>query len=184
MKKSIIILIVLAIIVVVGVLFYQEAKAPTTDTNVASSTPPTDFASCSEAGGQILESYPAVCVSADGAHFTEDIGNALDKTDLITVDSPRPNDTIKSPLTITGKARGNWYFEASFPVKLTDADGNVLASAPAQAKGDWMTTEFVPFTVTLTFATPTSATGTLNLLKDNPSGLPEKDDALYIPVNF
>lgn len=59
----------------------------------------------------------------------------------IIVDSPAPNAVISSPLTVTGTARGTWYFEASFPVRLLDDLGNELAVAPAQAQGDWMTNE-------------------------------------------
>lgn len=103
---------------------------------------------------------------------------------MIRVTAPRANETVSSPLHITGEARGNWYFEASFPVRLEDANGNVLAQAPAQAQGEWMTTEFVPFSVDLTFPTPATETGTLILQKDNPSGLPEHDDERRIPVRF
>ncbi len=104
--------------------------------------------------------------------------------DLIHVTTPVTNAQVASPLIVTGEARGNWYFEASFPVVLLDATGKEIARAPAQAQGDWMTTDFVPFSVTLTFAKPTTATGTLVLKKDNPSGLPEHDDSVSIPVRF
>jgi hypothetical protein len=106
---------------------------------------------------------------------------------IIRVDSPRLNQTISSPLTITGEARGNWYFEASFPVVLTNWDGLIIAQGIAQAKGDWMTTGFVPFEATLTFTVDKntySNRGFLILKKDNPSGLPEHDDALEIPIMF
>lgn len=106
------------------------------------------------------------------------------KDDLIWVSSPLPNQVITSPVTITGQARGNWYFEASFPVTLLDANGKILAQAPAQATGEWMTTNYVPFKITLTFTKPTTATGTLVLHKDNPSGLPQNDNELRIPVSF
>ena len=106
------------------------------------------------------------------------------KDDLITVDTPLPNTTVQSPLTISGKARGPWYFEASFPLKLIDSSGKVLAQTPAQAQSDWMTNEYVPFSATLTFATPTTATGTLVLEKDNPSGLPQNANQLEIPITF
>lgn len=112
-------------------------------------------------------------------------GNATTTPDnMIRVTSPQPNATVSSPLKITGEARGNWYFEASFPVRLEDANGNILAQAPAQAQGEWMTTEFVPFEVDLPFAAPTTATGVLVLEKDNPSGLPEHADERRIPVRF
>ncbi len=79
-------------------------------------------------------------------------------------------------MTITGKARGSFYFEGSFPVKLLDSTGKVLAQAPAQAQSNWMTNEFVPFKVTLTYTEPTAATGAiLSFHNDNPSGLPEND---------
>lgn len=107
--------------------------------------------------------------------------------DLIRLDSPRPNQSVISPLTILGEARGNWFFEASFPVFLTDWDGRIVAQGIATAKSEWMTTDFVPFEATLTFTVDEniySNRGTLILKKDNPSGLPEHDDALEIPVVF
>ncbi|MDO8590715.1 MAG: Gmad2 immunoglobulin-like domain-containing protein, partial [bacterium] len=84
-------------------------------------------------------------------------------------------------------ARGNWFFEASFPVMLTDWDGRIIAQGIATAKSEWMTTEFVPFEATLNFTVDKNAysnRGALILQKDNPSGLPEYDDALEIPVMF
>ncbi len=104
--------------------------------------------------------------------------------DLVEVDALREGDSIASPFIVKGKARGNWFFEASFPVRLFDAAGSELAIGVAQAKGDWMTTDFVPFEVKLEFQKPAAKTGVLVLEKDNPSGLPEHDDAARIPVRF
>lgn len=103
--------------------------------------------------------------------------------DLITVSAPLPNAEVASPLIVTGSARGPWYFEASFPVSLYDANDVLVAQAPAQAQGDWMTEEFVPFAVTLAYSADTE-TGTLVLQNDNPSGLPENDKEVRIPVTF
>lgn len=97
---------------------------------------------------------------------------------------PSPNDTVTSPLKVTGEARGTWYFEASFPVKLTDTNGTVIATGIAQAQSDWMTEEFVPFEAQLEFTTPQTDTGTLILQRDNPSSLPEHDASISIPVRF
>jgi hypothetical protein len=107
-----------------------------------------------------------------------------DKSGLIQVAPPKPNDVVSSPLTITGKARGPWYFEAQFPIKIKDANGTVLGTTTAHAIGDWMTTDFVPFTATLTFSPSSTATGSLVLQKDNPSGLPQNDDSLVVPIRF
>jgi hypothetical protein len=107
-----------------------------------------------------------------------------DKNNLIRITSPTANQVVTSPFTITGQARGTWFFEASFPIQLVDANGRVLGTAIAQAQGDWMTTEFVPFQTQMTFTNPATSTGTLIFEKDNPSGLPEHADELRIPVRF
>lgn len=146
----------------------------------------TNFAECAAAGNPVMESYPRQCNTPEGQHFVEDIGNVLEKADLIRLTSPLPGAEIMSPVTITGEARGNWYFEASFPIYLTDWDGKIIAQGIATAQSEWMTTNFVPFKATLTYnladAGAYSNRGTLILKKDNPSGLSEHDDALEIPV--
>lgn len=123
--------------------------------------------------------------SARAPEETPYLGNALEKSDLIILSTPRPNDVIKSPLIIKGQARGNWFFEASFPVTLLDSEGNVLVEYYATAQDEWMTPEFVPFETVLVFENPESAqSGTLILKKDNASGLPEHDDSLIVPIRF
>ncbi len=139
----------------------------------------TSFEECVAAGNPVMESYPRQC-AADGQTFVEEVDVITENPRNVSVE---PNDTVSSPLTITGEAAG-WYFEASFPVRLLDGNGNEIAVAPAQAQSDWMTANYVPFSVTLTFSTPSTTTGTLVLEKDNPSGLPENDESIQIPVQF
>lgn len=107
-----------------------------------------------------------------------------EKPGLIKVTAPLAESIVTSPLELIGEARGYWYFEASFPVAIYDAYGTELGIVPAQAQGEWMTEEFVPFKAKLTFATSTTETGYVVFKKDNPSGLPEHDDELRIPVRF
>lgn len=122
----------------------------------------------------------------------EDIKIAIEShRNMITVASPAPLSIVTSPLTLTGQARGAWFFEASFPVVIKDGAGTIIAKGPATAEGDWMTSEFVPFTITLTFTNPYQASdpdfmkrGMLILRKDNPSGESVNDDSLEIPVRF
>jgi|GEM_PF-2301925 len=96
----------------------------------------------------------------------------------------KPGDEISSPLVLTGEASG-WYFEGSFPVFLVNWDGLIIAQGIAKAKGDWMTTEFVPFEATLIFTKPDyKDNGALIFKKDNPSGLPQNDDALEFSIIF
>lgn len=141
------------------------------------------FEECVAAGNPVAESYPRQC-RANGELFVENIGNELEKIDLIRLDSPRPNASVSSPLTLQGEARGYWYFEASFPIEIRDANGLLLGQHYTEAQSEWMTEAFVPFKGTLNFQTPTTATGTLILRKDNASGLPEHDDELVVPIKF
>jgi hypothetical protein len=109
---------------------------------------------------------------------------AADPAQMVELTSPLPSQFV-TPITLTGRARGPWYFEASFPVELRDSSNTLIVTAVAQAQSDWMTENWVPFTVTLSFpAQPIGSTGTLVLKKDNPSGEPLNDASLVIPVQF
>ena len=110
--------------------------------------------------------------------------------DILRTISVKSGDTIDSskPLVITGEARGNWYFEASFFIEVFgESFDGLLGNGIAQAQDEWMTEEFVPFATTVNLHPSISTPGTsgkIILHKDNPSGLPENDDRLIIPVKF
>lgn len=107
--------------------------------------------------------------------------------DLIRVTTPTQQSAISSPVTITGTARGTWFFEASFPISIVNWDGLIIGEGIATAGGDWMTEDFVPFTASITYTIDQEAPynrGAIILKKDNPSGLPEHDAAIEIPVFF
>lgn len=168
------ILVGVALLLLAGGLYWYGRRGPEVQS----------FAECAARGYPVAESYPRQCRTPDGETFREDIGNELEKDNLIRISEPRPNAVITSPLTIKGMARGSWFFEASFPVRLFDGNGEQIARGIATAKENWMTTEFVPFEAKLSFAKPTTVAGTLVLDRDNPSGLPEHADALMVPVRF
>ncbi len=111
------------------------------------------------------------------------LGDKVQSSDII-IDSPLTNQLMTSPWTVEGKVRGSWFFEGIFPVRLLDAEGKEIASASAQAQSDWMTSSFVPFKVELKFDRVTTATGALILEKNNPSGLPENDKRIEVPVHL
>ncbi len=165
------------IIILVGAGLFWYSNKPTIK---AAST----FEECVVAGYPVLESYPRQCRTREGRAFVEDIGNELEKTDLIRTNTPRPNQPISSPLVIEGEARGTWFFEGDFPIHLLDENGNTIGTTVAQAQGEWMTEDFVPFQAELEFSVPVTNRGTLILEKDNPSGLPENADELRVPVTI
>lgn len=181
---------VATVLLLIGVLAYMFLHdSPNQETNQVNTVEVFDFESCVSARYPILESFPRQCNTPDGDSYTETLTGPVEYTSeggvLIEVNDFQPGEVIDSPLVVTGKVPGSWSFEASFPVVLVDWDGRIIAQQAAQLTSDWMTEELVPFTVTLEFETPTySDTGSLILRKDNPSGLPEYDDALEIPVVF
>lgn len=175
----------LVIVGILAVLFYFPGPKAWLDKklNKKSDSAITTFEECARYY-PVMESYPERCATKSGASFTRDIGNELEKMDLIKSAFPRPGDTIMNPLTLSGEARGYWFFEATAPVELYNKDGVLIASGYIEADGEWMTEDFVPYSGTINYPTSAVGTGYILLKKSNASGLPEHDDSLKIPVVF
>ncbi|MBA3732995.1 hypothetical protein H0W91_01315 [Patescibacteria group bacterium] len=190
---------ILVVILGLGIFYFSSCSGLSCSADSQKISQAVSFEKCVELGFPIMETSPRQCVAGEKV-FIEQIAVIPTTTTTTTtttstttsntsnsnirVTTPTSSSTVKSPLVVKGEARGTWYFEASFPVKLLDANGKVLAQAPAQAKSDWMTNDFVPFEATLTFTAPTTGIGTLVLSKDNPSGLPQNAGEIRIPVKF
>lgn len=176
MKKAVI--VPMLILVLIAVFFIWKLIPDTQRSK------PITFLDCMSEGNPVLESYPRKCVSG-GVSFVEDIGNALEKQNLIKLTKPTPNSVVGEEIYLSGLARGYWYFEASFPIEIKDNNGNTVGNGISQAKGEWMTENFVPFEAKITLSTkPTTKFGKIILKKDNPSGDPERDDFLVVPIVF
>lgn len=104
--------------------------------------------------------------------------------DLITISTPLPGAVTSKEFLVKGAARGTWFFEASFPIEVLDLGGTRIAIAVAQAEGEWMTTEFVPFSATVRIPETYIGPATLVLRKDNPSGLPEHEASVSYPITI
>lgn len=113
-----------------------------------------------------------------------DMGKTIDGDTKIVLEYPEPASVVSSPLKVRAKVRGNWFFEGTLPLELKTSDGKSLATGVGQAKGDWMTDGFVDFEAKLVFVTGDATDGVLIIKKDNPSGLPDNDDQVEIPVKF
>ncbi len=193
MKKNPLFYVVFAgvlILVILGIWFFTRNTDDSNGTTVSS------FEECVAAGYSVMESYPRQCRTPDGRLFTEeiDVPTTTPNGDIpdgdgavqapISISKPSSGSTISSPLSVSGEARGTWYFEGSFPVRVVDANGTELGVAPVQAEGEWMTEAFVPFSGTITFSTPTTKNGFVVFEKDNPSGLPSQGAEVRVPVTF
>ena len=111
------------------------------------------------------------------------------KEGIIIVNTPLPQTTVSSPVIIKGKARGNWFFEASAPVDIVNWDGLIIGQGYVMVDEgyDWMTTDMVPFTGSVSYDATKLAPykyGWIIMKKDNPSGEPQFDDALEFKILF
>lgn len=157
----------------------------------ASTTPAAimSFEACAAAGYPLMESHPRRCATPDGRVFAEEITVAPTyvnaDADMIEVFTPNPGGVVGKEFLVIGKARGNWYFEGSFPIEVIGADGNQIAGGVATAQGEWMTTDFVEFKTDL-LDLPSAYMGpaTLVLKKDNPSGDPARDASVSLPITI
>ena len=119
---------------------------------------------------------PTVSTNPPQATSTEPLSKRVITT------SPKANAVVGKKFIVAGSAPGNWYFEAVFPIQVRDKDNNKIAQAIATAQGEWMTTDQVTFTATITISGNYTGPATVVLLRDNPSGLPENDDSVSIPI--
>ncbi len=158
MKKSTVSLLVL-FAVLLGIFVVQKVLAPKTNTPQVSNIP-----------NQIKKTSPITYKNAT--------------SDAIVIDSPLPGSITAKTFAVTGKARGPWYFEASFPITILDNKGKVISTSIATAKGDWMTTDFFPFETSIKIPESYTGKATLILTKDNPSGLAEKDASVSFIITI
>ncbi len=101
----------------------------------------------------------------------------------VDIDAPGVGDPVFKNFTVTGKAPGPWFFEATFPIEVRNAAGAVVATGFATALGEWMTTEDVAFKAEITVPNYTGP-ATLVLMRDNASGLPEHAGSVSMPITI
>lgn len=99
----------------------------------------------------------------------------------ISVTSPAPHSSVDSHFIVEGQAPGSWYFEAVFPIQIRDSHNDVIGHASARAQSDWQTSKLVSFVAPVSIDNY-HGPATIILLRDNPSGLPENDDSISIPI--
>ena len=181
-KYSTRLVIIIVIVFVAGFAWYLNDRSKQAKDQAEKTAQ--NFQECVALGNPVMESYPRKCTHLDQI-FVENIGNTLEKVELIRLEEPQPNQVVTSPLELKGYAVSHWYFEGDFPVSITNWDGLIIGEGYATAQGDWMADGLIPFTATLEFTeADVYNRGTLILQKDNPSDDPSLDDALEIPVRF
>lgn len=184
----------------------QEAKLCPDGSYVSRTGPNCEFAACPETnndcakeGESIGAVYPGVVpkkccaglmsVIPQGIVGTQGICQKIGIADKLMISSPEPDEKISSPVTVSGKAVGGWFFEASFPVEVYDSNNKLLGSSPVQfvPKSDsdtWMTSDFVDFKGEIKFSQPTTESGYILFKKDNPSGNSAMDESFKLRITF
>ncbi len=100
----------------------------------------------------------------------------------IVLELPFPGAVVGKTFSLVGKARGGWYFEASFPARVVAEGGQILWQGPVTALGEWMTSELVPFNTEVKVPESYIGKATIILENDNPSGMPENQKTLSVPI--
>jgi len=186
-----------AVIIIVLVIAYatKPVVAPTNDTNPQTGTSNTignivngnsTGTTISHSSGTTKNGSTIYTQSANTQTLPTYYGDSLaSSTSEISVANPPQNTTVNSPLTVTGQAKGSWFFEGVFPIYLYNKSGLLIGQSHVRATSDWTTSDSVPFIGTITFPRQFSgSTGRLVLKNDNPSGLPQNSKAVQMTVTF
>jgi hypothetical protein len=72
---------------------------------------------------------------------------------VVEIKSPVPGVAVVDLLHIKGAIPGSWYFEASAHFKILDENLKEIAVGSIQALSDWMTTQRVPFELSIPLET-------------------------------
>lgn len=165
-RLGISVIVILFAIIVVGA-WYVIATPAYAPSITATSTPP--------------------AITDTGTSTSENVSTSTAPSDAtlpgsVTVSSPAAGATVGQTFSVTGIAPNNWYFEAVLPIQVVDAGGTVIASTPGQAQSDWMVEGPVAFAATITLSSAYSGPANLIIKRDNPSGLPQNDAEIIVPI--
>lgn len=140
---------------------------------------PTDFYECAKYF-PVVESYPRRCIGKFGAQFTEDIGNAAEMKNSITVSTPQPGAMVASPLRIQGKALPEWFADNYLSVEIFSKGGKRLGKGTINVKDIAIGGKIYSFDGTADFETPGfERSGTVVIYNSA-----DRSEELRIPVQF
>ncbi len=103
----------------------------------------------------------------------------------IEIKSPvQGEEIIGEVINIKGAIPGNWYFEGNATFKMLDTNTyKEVAFGNIQALSDWMTTQKVPFEISVSKQS-LNYTGDITVIisSDNPEGDEKKTKRIYLPI--
>lgn len=127
----------------------------------------------------MMGSRETTMVTANQDTYQQSMNESNNENANIVVTSPKTDESIERPITITGKAR---VFENVVSYRVKDEDGFVLVSGSTTYESEDVG-EFGEFTVTTNYLEPKSAKGTVEVY--NASAKDGSDENLVsVPVMF
>lgn len=100
------------------------------------------------------------------------------------VQAPASGAAVLSPVLVEGVAPQDWYFEAIFDAQLLDANGEIIAEAPATAQTDWTVPGNIPFRAELEYTSVAEQRGTIVLIADSTGEPAPPRREIRIPVTL
>lgn len=91
--------------------------------------------------------------------LSQHIFDAKKLNKLVVMTFPEKGDSIESPVKISGRVSGRWFFDGTLIGRITDTDGNILGQGPLIAEDDWTTEKNVNFEGIIPFSTSKSKGG-------------------------
>lgn len=121
----------------------------------------------------------AACSQQPTSETPETAPVAEAEMELATVSTPASGARVTSPLQVSGVAPANWFFENQFPVRLVDASGAEIASAPARPRVSWTDPGPKEFDAELSFTVTGPAT---LILEEDMPGEGNEPRQVRIPI--
>ncbi len=109
------------------------------------------------------------------------VSGKANKDDLVLF-SIAPGAKVSGKVEATGVIKGAYFFEANIITNILDGNKNMLKQGHGDATTDWMTSDPVSFKTSLDFTGLPAGPAYIEIRNDNPSGLPENDKSILIPI--
>jgi len=130
----------------------------------------------------VLTAAAAALVAACSPTPTAQGPRQASAAEYATVEAPAANAHVASPLTVSGAAPENWFYQEEFDAVLLGDDGTVYAQSPAHARTDWNGQGPKPFAAQLAFTVSAETPATI-LLQEQAMGEDQEDPLqVRIPV--
>ncbi len=168
-KINTVLIVVLVVLVGYFVLSKHKANAPTSEMPVST---PREILVTGKADKSDLISFTI-------ARSTE---VTRDKVDALGTER-----ALVGKMDAVGVIKGGYFFEGNIVVNILDKDKKLLRAGHGEATTDWMTSGPVSFKATIDASGLPGAyggPGYIEIRNDNPSGLPENDKSILIPVTI